>query len=118
MIDALGEIHLDYEPELLDAIRASGLRGCIVTVGNPVLHEPRAFQDLRAELEALSRLGPVASLRWPFFIAELNHPRRMETVAEGLRRRGYRAGDVERIPGGNVYRLLRETIGCVWAALG
>jgi microsomal dipeptidase-like Zn-dependent dipeptidase len=46
-----------------------------------------------------------------FFIAELNHPRRMETVAEGLRRRGYRAGDVDRILGGNVYRLLRETIG-------
>ncbi|HVE77447.1 MAG TPA: membrane dipeptidase [Gemmatimonadaceae bacterium] len=55
VIDALGEIHLDYDTALLDEIRASGMRGCVVTVGNPGLHGPSAFDDLRRELEGYER---------------------------------------------------------------
>jgi microsomal dipeptidase-like Zn-dependent dipeptidase len=55
VIDALGEIRLDYEPELLDAILASGMRGCVITVGNPALHGASAFTDMKAEIEAYDR---------------------------------------------------------------
>jgi len=47
----------------------------------------------------------------PYFIDELNGPRRMEVVWDGLVRRGYGARDVERIMGENVYRVYREVIG-------
>lgn len=47
----------------------------------------------------------------PYFIDELNGPRRMEVVWDGLVRRGYAARDVERIMGENVYRVYREVVG-------
>ena len=55
VIDALGEIHLDYGPELLDAIRSTGMRGCVVTVGNPALQGATAFDDMLAEITAYDR---------------------------------------------------------------
>jgi len=72
-IDGLGEIRLDYEPALLDQILASGMRGCVVTVGNPGLYGGDAFADVLAELDAyeahidahptrLSRVHSVADL--------------------------------------------------------
>lgn len=48
---------------------------------------------------------------WPLYINELNGPRRMEVLWEGLRRRGYGATDVEKIMGRNVRRLYQEVIG-------
>jgi membrane dipeptidase len=51
-IDGLGEIHLDYEMSLIDEIRASGLRGCVVTMGNPALQGPTAFDDMEKEVKA------------------------------------------------------------------
>ena len=50
-------------------------------------------------------------VRWPFFLSELNHPRRMETIWEGLLDRGYGADDAEKIMGGNWYRLFGEVWG-------
>ena len=47
----------------------------------------------------------------PYFIDELNGPRRMEVVWDGLVGRGYTAADVERIMGGNLYRVYRDVIG-------
>jgi membrane dipeptidase len=72
-IDGLGEIRLDYEPELLDEIIASGMRCCVVTAGNPGLYGSDAFDDMRAEIEAyeahidanptrLSRIRSVADI--------------------------------------------------------
>ncbi|MBI2535719.1 MAG: membrane dipeptidase [Gemmatimonadetes bacterium] len=55
VIDGLGEIHLDYDMALIDEIRASGMRGCVVTVGNPALHGPEAFDDMRREIEGYDR---------------------------------------------------------------
>jgi membrane dipeptidase len=58
-------------------------------------------------------LRPVtaATFRWPFFIAALNHPRRMETLAAALKQRGYKAAAIDKLLGGNWQRLLREVIG-------
>ncbi len=47
----------------------------------------------------------------PYFIDELNGPGRMEVVWNGLVRRGYAAADVERIMGGNLYRVYGDVIG-------
>jgi membrane dipeptidase len=47
----------------------------------------------------------------PYFIEELNGPRRMEVVWDGLVKRGLRAAAVERVMGGNLLRLYRDTIG-------
>lgn len=71
---------------------------------------PEERDRLRAEL---SRLRPTtaSSFRWPFFVSELNHPRRMETLADALRRRGRSAREVDLVLGGNFLRLFRETIG-------
>lgn len=55
VIDGLGEIHLDYEMALIDQIRASGMRGCVVTVGNPALQGPEAFDDMKGEIEGYDR---------------------------------------------------------------
>ena len=53
----------------------------------------------------------VTSSELPYFIDELNGPRRMEVVWEGLVERGYSENDVEKIMGGNLYRLYAELIG-------
>lgn len=53
----------------------------------------------------------VTSSELPYFIDELNGPRRMEVVWDGLVERGYSEPDVERIMGRNLYRLYAEVIG-------
>ena len=47
----------------------------------------------------------------PYFIDELNGPRRMEVVGDGLAKRGLPARDVDRVMGGNLLRLYRDVIG-------
>jgi membrane dipeptidase len=48
---------------------------------------------------------------WPLFINELNGPRRMEVVWDGVRKLGYPASTVEKIMGTNVRRIYQEVIG-------
>ncbi|WP_186401977.1 dipeptidase [Sphingopyxis sp. P1IMeth2] len=48
---------------------------------------------------------------WPLFINELNGPRRMEVVWDGVRKLGYPSATVEKIMGTNVRRIYREVIG-------
>lgn len=71
---------------------------------------PEEQERLRTEL---SRLRPTtaSNFRWPFFVTALNHPRRMETLADALGRRGRSGREVDLILGGNFLRLFRETIG-------
>jgi membrane dipeptidase len=99
--------HVDH------AVKVAGIDH--VGIGSDREHRriPDTEEEKRKLIEELSRLRPVtaATFRWPFFIAELNHPRRMETVADGLSKRGYKAADVDKILGTNFYRLFRETIG-------
>jgi membrane dipeptidase len=44
----------------------------------------------------------------PLFIAELNHPRRIEGVVRGLRQRKYPDEVIEKIIGGNFHRVFKE----------
>lgn len=48
---------------------------------------------------------------WPLYINELNGPRRMEVVWDGVRKLGYPETAVEKIMGLNVRRLYQEVIG-------
>jgi membrane dipeptidase len=64
------------------------------------------------EAELRSEEGSqVVNSELPYFIDELNGPRRMEVVWDGLVRRGYHESDVEKIMGRNLYRLYAEVIG-------
>ena len=47
----------------------------------------------------------------PWFMVELNGPRRMETIWDGLKGRGLSDDDLEKIMGANVRRIYTETIG-------
>lgn len=48
---------------------------------------------------------------WPLFINELNGPRRMEVVWDGVRKLGYPESAVEKIMGTNLRRIYQEVIG-------
>ena len=99
--------HVDH------AVKVGGVEH--VGIGSDREHRriPDTPEERQKLIDELSRLRPVnaASFRWPFFISELNGPRRMETIAEGLAKRGYRADAVDKILGGNFYRLFKDTIG-------
>ena len=99
--------HIDY------AVKVGGVEH--VGIGSDREHRriPDTPEEKQKLIDELSRLRPVnaASFRWPFFISELNHPRRMETIADGLAKRGYKADAIDKILGGNFYRLFRDTIG-------
>ena len=101
----------DYLRHLDHAIAVCGIDH--VAVGSD--REHRRIPDTAEERwkleEELSPLGRGAGVRWPFFLSELNHPRRMDTIAEALTRRGMPEADIDKVLGGNWYRLLRETIG-------
>ena len=48
---------------------------------------------------------------WPLYFEELNGPRRMETIWDGLAKRGMPEGQLEKIFGTNLYRLYESVIG-------
>ena len=48
---------------------------------------------------------------WPLYFHELNGPRRMETIWDGLKSRGMSDAHLEKLMGQNVYRLYAEVIG-------
>jgi membrane dipeptidase len=103
----------DYLDHIDHAVDVCGIDH--VGIGSDREHQrisdtPEEVERLREEI---SRLGPEAAarFRWPFFLSELNHPRRMETVAEGLSRRGRPPREIDKILGGNFLRLFQETMG-------
>lgn len=102
-----------YIAHIEHAINVAGIEH--VGIGSDREHRtiPDTPEEKQKLIVELSRLRPVnaANFRWPFFISELNHPRRMETIRRALEARRRPAGDIERILGGNFYRLFRETIG-------
>ncbi|MGH9314003.1 MAG: dipeptidase [Vicinamibacterales bacterium] len=103
----------DYLRHIDHAVRTAGIGH--VGIGSDREHRriPDTEEEKQKLIEELSRLRPVtaATFRWPFFLSELNHPRRMETIAAGLRARGYSAEDVDKILGGNLRRLFADAIG-------
>jgi membrane dipeptidase len=103
----------DFLAHIDHAVKVAGVEH--VGIGSDREHRriPDTPEEKQKLIDELSRLRPVnaASFRWPFFISELNHPRRMETIAEGLAKNGYKADAVDKILGGNFYRLFKDTIG-------
>ena len=103
----------DYLNHIDHAVNVAGIDH--VGIGSDREHRsvPDTEEEKQKLIAELSRLRPVtaATFRWPFFLSELNHPRRMETIAEGLAQRGRTAAEMDKILGGNWNRLLRETIG-------
>lgn len=103
----------DYIRHIDHAVKVAGIEH--VGIGSDREHRriPDTEEEKQKLIDELSRLRPVtaATFRWPFFITELNHPRRMETIADRLRARGYAAADIDKILGANFRRLFGEVIG-------
>ncbi|HEY6548995.1 MAG TPA: membrane dipeptidase [Vicinamibacteria bacterium] len=98
-----------YFDHVLHAIRVAGIEH--VGIGSDRDHRViRLSPEYLAELKREEGSQVVAS-ELPYFIDELNGPRRMEVVWDGLVKRGLKQADVERVMGGNLLRLYRDVIG-------
>jgi membrane dipeptidase len=98
-----------YFDHLVHAIRVAGAEH--VAIGSDRDHRvitlsPEYLAELKKE-----EGSQVVDSDLPYFINELNGPRRMEIVWEGLVKRGLSNGDVERVMGLNLLRLYREVVG-------
>jgi membrane dipeptidase len=91
------------------AVRVCGVEQ--VAIGSDRDHRVVAMTpEYEAELRR-EEGSQVTASELPYFIDELNGPRRMEVVWDGLVARRYSEDDTERIMGGNLLRLYREVIG-------
>jgi membrane dipeptidase len=103
----------DYMRHIDHAVKVAGIEH--VGIGSDREHRriPDTEEEKQKLIDELSRLRPTtsASFRWPFFVSELNHPRRMETIRDALAKRGYPESDVDRILGGNFRRLFGDVLG-------
>jgi membrane dipeptidase len=98
-----------YFDHLAHAVNVAGVEH--VCIGSDRDHRvitltPEYIAELQRE-----QGGQVVENDLPWFIHELNGPRRMEVVRDGLAARGYSSGDVDRILFGNLHRLYRDVIG-------
>ena len=98
-----------YFDHLMHAVRVAGTEH--VAIGSDRDHRvitltPEYLAELRRE-----EGSQVVDSDLPYFIDELNGPRRMDVVRDGLARRGLAADDVDRVMGQNVQRLYREVVG-------
>ena len=100
----------DYLKHIDHAVNTAGIDH--VGIGSDREHQiiPDTEEEVK-RLEAEMALVSNRKIRWPFFLSELNHPRRMETIRDGLQRRGYLSADADKILGGNFYRVYKEVIG-------
>jgi len=98
-----------YLDHIEHAIRVAGVEH--VCIGSDRDHRVIEMSDeYIAELKAEEGAN-FNEADWPLFMDELNGPRRMEAVWAGLEGRGLAEADLERVMGGNVYRLYGEVIG-------
>ena len=96
-----------YFDHIEHAVQVAGIEH--VCIGSDRDHRViELTEEYLAELR--SEQGNVDSNEMPWFIHELNGPRRMEVIWDGLVGRGYSEGEVERIMGQNLYRLYAEVI--------
>lgn len=94
----------------VDAIDIGG----IDTVGIGSDREHKTIPDTELERKRLEREMALVSTRkihWPFFVSGLNGARRMEAIRAGLKKRKYSSRDIDKILGGNFYRVYKEVIG-------
>jgi membrane dipeptidase len=98
-----------YFDHLVHAVRVAGAEH--VAIGSDRDHRvitlsPEYLAELKKE-----EGSQVVDSDLPYFINELNGPRRMEVVWDGLVKRGLLSGDVEPVMGLNLRRLYREVVG-------
>ena len=75
----------------------------------PIEETPEYLREAESFVETRARRGIAApDESRPLFIAELNHPRRIEGVVRGLRQRKYSTDVIEKIIGGNFHRVFKE----------
>jgi len=109
----------DYLNHIDHAVKVAGIEHVGISSDREYQYIPDTEEEKkRLEKEMIGKStkgvfrGPDKNkIDWPFFIAELNGPRRMETVWAGLEQRGYKTGDIEKIMGLNFYRIFKEVIG-------
>jgi membrane dipeptidase len=100
--------HIDH------AVKVAGVEHVGFGSDGPMRGVQRMAEELAGHVQfSRSRSTRVIYTRPPtqVRIPELNGARRLLVLAEGLSRRGYPSADVEKIVGGNFYRLLREVVG-------
>jgi membrane dipeptidase len=101
-------VHVYYE-HIEHAVNVAGADH--VAIGSDRDHRRLSMsEDYLAELKAEegSNFDPA---EWPLYFEELNGPRRMETIWEGLALRGMASSDLEKIFGRNLRRLYAEVVG-------
>jgi membrane dipeptidase len=100
----------DYFKHIDHVVKIAGIEA--VGIGSDREHQtiPDTEEEKRKLEKEMARLGS-AKVIWPFFVSELNHPRRMETIWDGLKKRGYKSTEIEKIVGGNFLRVFKEVIG-------
>jgi len=109
----------DYLNHIDHAVNVAGIEHVGIGSDREHKHIPDTIEErkkLEKEMIGKSTKGifrgtGTNKIDWPFFLSELNGPRRMETVRAGLEKRKYKAHEIEKIMGGNFYRVFKEVIG-------
>jgi len=101
-------VHFYYQ-HIEHAINVGGIDH--VCIGSDRDHRRLTLtEEYIAELKAEE--GPnFVREEWPLYFEELNGPRRMETIWDGLAKRGMSQGNLEKLFGLNLQRLYSEVIG-------
>ena len=98
-----------YLNHILHAIKIAGINH--VSIGSDRDHRVIEMTDeYIAELKREEGNNFDAS-HWPLFIDELNGPRRMEVIWDGLKKKGLSERELEKVMGLNNYRIYKEVIG-------
>ncbi len=98
-----------YLNHILHAIKIAGINH--VSIGSDRDHRVIEMTDeYIAELKREEGNNFDIS-HWPLFIDELNGPRRMEVIWDGLKKKGLSERELEKVMGLNNYRIYKEVIG-------
>lgn len=101
-------VHFYYQ-HIEHAISVAGIDH--VCIGSDRDHRRLTLtEEYLAELKAEEGPNFVRS-EWPLYFEELNGPRRMETIWDGLSKRGMNQSNLEKLFGLNLQRLYSEVIG-------
>lgn len=95
--------HIDH------AVKTAGIDH--VAIGSDRDHRviPNSEEEIKILLEEEGAQFKPAD--WPLYLEKLNGPRRMDVVRENLMKRKYTQAQIDKIMGGNLYRLYKEVIG-------
>lgn len=95
--------HIDH------AVKTAGIDH--VAIGSDRDH--RVIPDTEEEIKILleEEGAQFKPTDWPLYLEKLNGPRRMDVIRENLVKRKYTQAQIDKIMGGNLYRLYQEVIG-------